>query len=302
MIRLFGATSSINPKTFTTTTCRIAKVASSPTVTTELKTVDAVAEAAGAGTLARISYETSEKTQPIMSDKKGTSSFSHGEGVGRTTSSTHIRGRNNRINRRSIVSYGFPVPSANQVLAVIVDRYGGSPPCFSCESLDGRTFKAKVQGSIAKGPRRVMVRLGDFVLLDRMESLTWKPRYIHHVYTCRDRERLAKYVVAKYAERVKLGVPLNRRGFSYFMDRIIRYFRPFEPIILNHSRKMKLLEELERRRREEASPPLELEGRSCSFYREAFLSHILHMLSLCDYVNVSIISLSLRDTNVSFTG
>lgn len=98
--------------------------------------------------------------------------------------------------RRTRVRYELIEPSEGQQIAEIEATHGGYPARFGCRSIDGDLIVAPIQGSIAKGPRRVLVRKGDLVLLDPLEVTSGKEGmvsyYIHHVYTSEDKRQLEK--------------------------------------------------------------------------------------------------------------
>lgn len=98
--------------------------------------------------------------------------------------------------RKSRVRYELVEPLEDQLIAEVEATHGGYPPRFSCKTMSGDIIIAPIQGSIAKGPRRVLVRKGDLVLLDPLKDYTTKDGkmsyYIHHVYTAGDKRELEK--------------------------------------------------------------------------------------------------------------
>ena len=95
--------------------------------------------------------------------------------------------------RRSRVRTELVEPSEGQLIAVVEATHGGYPPRFGCRTINDDLIIAPIQGSIAKGPRRVLVRKGDYVLLDMLECVSGgESYYIHHVYTKDDVRELSK--------------------------------------------------------------------------------------------------------------
>lgn len=98
--------------------------------------------------------------------------------------------------RRTRTRFELVEPSAGQLIAEVETTHGGYPARFGCKTIDGDLIVAPIQGSIAKGPRRVLVKKGDFVLLDPLNCTTGKEGthsyYIHHVYTNDDKRSLDK--------------------------------------------------------------------------------------------------------------
>lgn len=84
-------------------------------------------------------------------------------------------------------------PSKSQLICKIETCHGGYPARFSCKTLNDDIIIAPIQGSISKGPRRVMIKKGDYVLLDLIEFISsGESYYIHHVYTKNDVKELEK--------------------------------------------------------------------------------------------------------------
>ena len=99
--------------------------------------------------------------------------------------------------RKNKVKIELIEPSNTQLIAVIEKSQGGRPPRFTCKTLDGETIIAPIQGSIARGPKRVLVKPHDYVLLDKLGDLTFGKEgscsyYINHVYTKNDKRELEK--------------------------------------------------------------------------------------------------------------
>ena len=69
--------------------------------------------------------------------------------------------------RRFKVRIELIEPGKDDEIAVIENTHGGRPPRFSCRTINDDLINAPIQGSIAKGPRRVLVKKGDFVLLSK---------------------------------------------------------------------------------------------------------------------------------------
>jgi len=106
------------------------------------------------------------------------------------------RQKGKRNVRRTRIRYELVEPSGGQLLAHIEATHGGYPPRFGCRTINDDLIIAPIQGSIAKGPKRVLVKKGDLVLLDPTEFSTGKDcstsYYIHHVYTASDKRELEK--------------------------------------------------------------------------------------------------------------
>lgn len=99
------------------------------------------------------------------------------------------KGKNNV--KKSKVRYEFIEPTKNQLIAIIEDTHGGYPPRFGCKTIEGDKIIAPIQGSISKGPKRVLVKKGDYVLLEPIEFEKGK-YFIHHVYQKDDNRLLQK--------------------------------------------------------------------------------------------------------------
>lgn len=110
--------------------------------------------------------------------------------------------------------------SLGHLIAVIKNTHGGYPPRFTCQSINGEEFVAPIQGSIAKGPKRQLVRKEDTVLCIPMEcdtmtmntnSLESKKFIIHHVYDKDDirilekKGYLSKKTISKEEDMVIIG-------------------------------------------------------------------------------------------------
>jgi len=100
------------------------------------------------------------------------------------------KGKNNK--KKSKVRYEMVEPSEEQKIAIVEDSLGGYPPRFSVNTIDEVKYIVPIQGSIAKGPRRVIVKRGDYVLLDKLEGVSGDKYYINHVYTKDDVRELTK--------------------------------------------------------------------------------------------------------------
>ena len=100
------------------------------------------------------------------------------------------KGKKNK--RRTRIVFATPEPEGDQILAQVETTHGGYPARFGCKPIDGSdVIIAPIQGSISKGPRRVLIRKEDYVLLDKLECATGKDSYyIHHVYTKDDLKHL----------------------------------------------------------------------------------------------------------------
>ena len=98
--------------------------------------------------------------------------------------------------RRTRTRYELAEPTEGQLIAEIEATHGGYPARFGCRTVDDDLIIAPIQGSIAKGPKRVLVKKGDLVLLDPIDFTTGKEGarsyYIHHVYTKDDTRQLEK--------------------------------------------------------------------------------------------------------------
>ncbi|ADO67489.1 hypothetical protein crov455 [Cafeteria roenbergensis virus] len=98
--------------------------------------------------------------------------------------------------RRTKTRFELIEPSKGQLIAEVEDTHGGYPPRFSCKTVDGDIIIAPIQGSIMKGPKRVLVKKDNLVLLVPIDFTTGKEGttsyYIHHVYTSEDRHQLEK--------------------------------------------------------------------------------------------------------------
>lgn len=95
--------------------------------------------------------------------------------------------------RRTKFSTELIEPIEGQLIAVVETTHGGYPPRFGCRTTNDDLIIAPIQGSIAKGPRRVLVRKGDYVLLELLECVSGtEAYYIHHVYTKDDVANLNK--------------------------------------------------------------------------------------------------------------
>lgn len=98
--------------------------------------------------------------------------------------------------RRTRTRFELAEPTGGQLIAEVEATHGGYPPRFGCRTVDDDLIIAPIQGSIAKGPKRVLVKKGDLVLLDPIDITTGKEGtksyYIHHVYTKDDRRQLEK--------------------------------------------------------------------------------------------------------------
>lgn len=111
------------------------------------------------------------------------------------------KGRNNK--RKIKVKFELVQPNIDEgeIIAVVTATQGGYPPRFTCETIDGESFVAPIQGSIAKGPKRQFVKKGMYVLCVPMKcdsltmnsnSLESKRMIIHHVYSDKDVRELDK--------------------------------------------------------------------------------------------------------------
>ena len=100
------------------------------------------------------------------------------------------KGKKNK--RRTRIVFATPEPSGDQIVAQVETTHGGYPARFGCKPVDGGdVIIAPIQGSIAKGPRRVLIRKDNYVLLDKLECMSGKDAYyIHHVYTKDDIKQL----------------------------------------------------------------------------------------------------------------
>ena len=104
--------------------------------------------------------------------------------------------------RRFKVRIELIEPGKDDEIAVIENTHGGRPPRFSCRTINDDLINAPIQGSIAKGPRRVLVKKGDFVLLSKLECSSSDSYYIHHVYTKNDVKELEKKGLLKKVKKV----------------------------------------------------------------------------------------------------
>jgi len=121
------------------------------------------------------------------------------------------KGMNNRRKLKSSIKFALVEPNlvTGEIIAVITATQGGSPPRFTCESIEGESFIAPIQGSIASGPKRQFVKKGMYVLCVPMEcdtmtmssnSLDMKKMIIHHVYSVNDVKQLEKKGFLKKAD------------------------------------------------------------------------------------------------------
>ena len=96
--------------------------------------------------------------------------------------------------RRTKVRFELLEPTGDQIIAVIEGTHGGYPPRFSCRTMTNELIVAPIQGSISKGPKRVLVKKDDLVLLEPLECNSGGETkyYIHHVYTKDDKRDLEK--------------------------------------------------------------------------------------------------------------
>jgi len=113
------------------------------------------------------------------------------------------KGKNNKRKFKSNIKFELTEPDieAGEIVAVITATHGGYPPRFTCETVDGESFIAPIQGSIAKGPKRQFVKKGMYVLCVPMEcdtmtmssgSLETKKMIVHHVYSDNDVKQLER--------------------------------------------------------------------------------------------------------------
>ena len=106
------------------------------------------------------------------------------------------KGNKNRA-KTSNIRFELVEPVEDQHLAVVDTCHGGYPPRFGCKVFStDEIIIAPIQGSIAKGPKRVLVKIGSVVLLDILQNITGKNGsklyYINHVYSADDIKQLEK--------------------------------------------------------------------------------------------------------------
>lgn len=110
------------------------------------------------------------------------------------------KGRKN-VRKNRVIQYELPEPTDENPIAIVKKSQGGRPPRFVVNTINGDEYVAPIQGSIARGPKRVLVKPGNYVLLIPFEdsvcgtnvSKESKTKYyINHVYTSDDVRTLDK--------------------------------------------------------------------------------------------------------------
>ena len=110
------------------------------------------------------------------------------------------KGKKN-VRKNRVIQYELPEPTDENLIAVVKKSQGGRPPRFVVNTINGDEYVAPIQGSIARGPKRVLVKPGNYVLLIPFEdslcgtnvSKESKTKYyINHVYTSDDVRTLDK--------------------------------------------------------------------------------------------------------------
>jgi hypothetical protein len=110
------------------------------------------------------------------------------------------KGKKNARKNRAI-QYELPEPTDKNLIAVVKKSQGGRPPRFVVNTIYGDEYVAPIQGSIARGPKRVLVKPGNYVLLIPFEDSVCGTNvsnesktkyYINHVYTSDDVRTLDK--------------------------------------------------------------------------------------------------------------
>ena len=72
--------------------------------------------------------------------------------------------------KRSKTKYELVLPKNGEEIACVFAAHGGRPPRFTCKTLVGEEINAPLQGSIARGPKRTLVKKGFYVLLVPFEE------------------------------------------------------------------------------------------------------------------------------------
>lgn len=111
------------------------------------------------------------------------------------------KGKKN-VKRTSKNKFELVLPEEGSFIASVIATHGGRPPRFTCKTINGDEINAPLQGSIARGPKRTLVKKGFFVLLVPHEDtkitgtntskLAETTYYINHVYTDDDIRELQK--------------------------------------------------------------------------------------------------------------
>ena len=110
------------------------------------------------------------------------------------------KGKKN-VRKNRVIQYELPEPTDKNLIAVVKKSQGGRPPRFVVITINGDEYVAPIQGSIARGPKRVLVKPGDYVLLIPFEDSVCGTNvskesgtkyYINHVYTSDDVRTLDK--------------------------------------------------------------------------------------------------------------
>lgn len=103
--------------------------------------------------------------------------------------------------RKSRFQVGLELPSGDRKIATVEATHGGYPANFGCRTLDDELIIAPIRGSMSKGPKRVIIRKEDYVLLDLMDCASRDSWYICHVYTKDDVKQLEKMGLLEVAEK-----------------------------------------------------------------------------------------------------
>ena len=94
--------------------------------------------------------------------------------------------------RKSRTQTGLELPKDNQQIAIVEATHGGYPAHFGCRTINDDLIIAPIRGSMSRGPKRVIVKKEDYVLLDLMDCTSRDSWYINHVYTKDDIKQLNK--------------------------------------------------------------------------------------------------------------